>query len=853
MPPTSGASLSSFGAHKAVAGRRYLLASEFQRLDPETWEWVERRCTAVGLSCGRDFNLVRVSEIASALALLDYADFETAPFPALRRSWRMDLTTERVTFRDYSRSTNPPILHRKELLLPAEHPDRPQLEALTRDAEALGLFDNPTAIGFRAQWQALIASRGYFLVGYRLAPLANATPGEDLVASCHDQDLSIHRQLTALSRSTLSAPMQALLRHELIRPGIEVFDYGCGKGDDLRALQTLGIEASGWDPHYRPDGTRQAADVVNLGFVINVIEQFDERIEALQQAFTLCREVLAVAVMLEVNRDPRQPVYRDGYRTSRATFQKYYSQSELQLFVEEVLGSEAHSVGPGVVFAFKAQAAEHRYLLGLKGNRTRAHRAILRERQLPAPRAHVSRPARTAEVNHLLDRLWEISLTLGREPVEEEFREFERIRQEFGSLRRALRQCFAEHDQSLLKVAAEDRKADILVAMALRAFNHKRQFSERNPEFRRDIKVLFGTLRRAEREALDLLFSVKESEVINAAAQRASELSLGWLEPDESLQVHTSYIKELPPVLRIYIACALSLYGDAGAADLVKVHIRTGKLTLTTYDDFVGHGLPRLLFRAKVRMREQKIDLFEYDARSAPFLFRKSRYINEEFPGYAEQLALEEQLEHLGLLNFTDYGPPAAEFARALADLRWQVEGRLARRTTSCPDIEDLCGRFFTYRQLIECGATWERLRPMNRPLRAESYDALRDLTRYILDPVVEYFGMVMLTYCYAGPVLSKEIGRGIEPRRDQHAACELNSRGRSICARGGAAIDFYVADESMLEVARWVIAQTPFDRLYYYGDNRPIHVSYGPEHSQAIYVIQEVRGHRVPKAVTSL
>ena len=41
--------------------------------------------------------------------------------------------------------------------------------------------------------------------------------------------------------------------------------------------------------------------------------------------------------------------------------------------------------------------------------------------------------------------------------------------------------------------------------------------------------------------------------------------------------------------------------------------------------------------------------------------------------------------------------------------------------------------------------------------------------------------------------------------------------------------MDFIVDDEDMLDVARWVVANTPFDRLYVYGPDLPIHVSYGP------------------------
>jgi hypothetical protein len=39
--------------------------------------------------------------------------------------------------------------------------------------------------------------------------------------------------------------------------------------------------------------------------------------------------------------------------------------------------------------------------------------------------------------------------------------------------------------------------------------------------------------------------------------------------------------------------------------------------------------------------------------------------------------------------------------------------------------------------------------------------------------------------------------------------------------------VDFLVEDEDMGEVADWIAENVPFDRLYFYGINRPIHVSY--------------------------
>ena len=113
------------------------------------------------------------------------------------------------------------------------------------------------------------------------------------------------------------------------------------------------------------------------------------------------------------------------------------------------------------------------------------------------------------------------------------------------------------------------------------------------------------------------------------------------------------------------------------------------------------------------------------------------------------------------------------------------------------------------------------------------------------------WFGMIRLTYGFCSPELAREIPARIDPKLDQHAAHELNRRGRPVCARLGAAVDFIVEDEDMLEVARWVAANTPFDRLYFYGADRPIHVSYGPEQSrQVVRMVPAAGGRLVPRVV---
>jgi hypothetical protein len=117
------------------------------------------------------------------------------------------------------------------------------------------------------------------------------------------------------------------------------------------------------------------------------------------------------------------------------------------------------------------------------------------------------------------------------------------------------------------------------------------------------------------------------------------------------------------------------------------------------------------------------------------------------------------------------------------------------------------------------------------------------------LDPTIDYFGGIRLTYGLCTSELGRHIKKRVSHELDQHAACEQKQNGRFICDRQGAACDFIVDDEDMLEVARWITLNLPFDRLYYYGMDSPIHVSFGPNQSRvALKMIPNAAGMRLPR-----
>ena len=116
-------------------------------------------------------NVIKLYRYEAKLAFLSYADFETKPFPALVASHLVDLASLSVKKRSYAKSENPPILHRKELLVGAEHPHYTMFSQLTQDCERAELFVEPTRIGFQKAWQALLIQRRLQVVGHQLRTL----------------------------------------------------------------------------------------------------------------------------------------------------------------------------------------------------------------------------------------------------------------------------------------------------------------------------------------------------------------------------------------------------------------------------------------------------------------------------------------------------------------------------------------------------------------------------------------------------------------------------------------------------------------------------------------------------------
>jgi DNA phosphorothioation-associated putative methyltransferase len=541
------------------------------------------------------------------LSLLSYPTFDEYPYPALSKSYTIDLQEIKVREADYSGSLNPPILHRRESFVMPDHAKVDEFKAFTSEGEIAGLYENTKLIGFRNGWAKTISRKGYYLDSSGHLSKKHDAPIEDIPEGSL---VKIQRHRTAIERNQLSQPLQILARHNYLNGSWSIFDYGCGRGDDLRELEAHGLDAKGWDPNFFPESDKEPADVVNLGFVLNVIEDRAERDKTLLSAWSLTEQILVASIMVAGESVISQfKPYKDGVVTKANTFQKYYAQSEFKLYLETLLDTNAIAVGTGIFFVFKDPIAEQEFLLKRqKVIRTWDYKTKSTKQKKTAKISE----SKFAEQKNLFDAFWRVSLDLGRIPANDEFELSDEIRALAGShlsAHQALKNYF---DESEYDKAVSKRKDDLLVYFALGLFEKRRPYSKFPLSLQRDIKAFFRNHTNALDHANELLFSIAEPELIETECNNCyQDLEKGYLDDGHSFTIHESLIPALTPVLRTYVGCATTLYGNLEDVDLVKIHMTSGKVTFLEYDDWDKEE-PKLEYRIKVRMRDQDFDVFDH-------------------------------------------------------------------------------------------------------------------------------------------------------------------------------------------------------------------------------------------------
>jgi DNA phosphorothioation-associated putative methyltransferase len=580
---------------------------------PETLHTVVKNVAKALKIKSDEWNLIKFYKRDFKVAFLSYPDFEQYAYPPLKQSITVDLQKLSHRKADYSKSDNPPILHRKETFVPDSFPLVNTFKEITTEGESAGLYESPRTIGFRKNWERLISTKGYFLDE---AGRLHRKGEEEIRRVRSDFTGEVERHRTAIDRNQLSAPMQILAKHDYLNGSYSVLDYGCGKADDIRELEAHSIDCLGWDPVHLPENDIEPCDIVNLGFVLNVIENREERIETFKRAYEYADKLLIASVMIGGESTiSRFTPYKDGIITSRNTFQKYYSQSEFKYFIESTLRENAVAVGQGIFIIFKDKIEEQNFLL------KRQH--VKRDWQQLSPR--VKKTPEKVITKDIIEKhtalfydFWSLCLDLGRLPAIQEFEFSQQLRRIAGSHKKAFEALVIKNGKKLFKKAEYARKCDLLVYFALGLFEKRKSYKDMPESLKRDIRAFFDNYSTAVALATEALFSVGNTTLIETMAKTAyKDLDNGEFDKSHHWTIHKNLLERLPPELRIYIGCAVQYYGEIDNIDLVKIHFNSGKVTLLRYDDW-SKKEPLLIERIKIKLKEQDIDFFNYSGKFTP-------------------------------------------------------------------------------------------------------------------------------------------------------------------------------------------------------------------------------------------
>ena len=558
-----------------------------------------------------------------------YPDFDCDPHPKLQKTIIVDVQKRQVFQRQYQNVENPPILHRKETFVHRDYPLYQEFAQLTAEELALGLLDNARVIGTLQQWQRLLFDHGLDFAGHHVVcPLNNNYAVK--------KDFNAEQPVVALHRTELSRPVRIVLEKKLLTPDTSFFDYGCGHGDDVAQLRDRGYQSHGWDPYYCSKNSLKSADIVNIGYVINVIEDATERQQALVEAWSLTKKILIVAAQVLVNnRQKGVLAYGDSVLSDRDTAQKYYEQTELKKYIDSTLDVNAIAVDLGIFIIFR------------NSNQAEIFRSSRFVSQLKTPK--VNRELQSFEEHQeLLIPLMKFYAKRGRIPIKDELEQEAAIKEEFKTYRRAFNVILQSSNKAEWDAIKEKRRQDLLVYLAIGNFKDRPTIRKIASAIKEDAKALLISYKQACLLADILLLGVSNLEKIGDLCQNSPV----GKQLKGAPAIHVSALDKLPPLLRVYEGCASRVYGRLENANIVKLYYNRPKVSYLYYPEFDTVAHPTLKTTMEVDIQNLAVVYNDIsDEPNPPILHRKNALVAPDYPHYQEFSQLIRQEQELGLLD----------------------------------------------------------------------------------------------------------------------------------------------------------------------------------------------------------
>ena len=159
-------SLNSLFKGKVVGGASYFHQSAIHIIDDIYKDLIAKASILNENSC--KWNVVKFdNQDSHRLSFLKYQSFDNYEFPCLEKSYQVNLNELTFKSRNHSEK-NPPVLHRKELLIDPSYHNYEIFCKLTKELEKLGVFKNITKLGTRLRWEEELQRLGIIVQGHEI-------------------------------------------------------------------------------------------------------------------------------------------------------------------------------------------------------------------------------------------------------------------------------------------------------------------------------------------------------------------------------------------------------------------------------------------------------------------------------------------------------------------------------------------------------------------------------------------------------------------------------------------------------------------------------------------------------------
>jgi DNA phosphorothioation-associated putative methyltransferase len=327
--------------------------------------------------------------------------------------------------------------------------------------------------------------------------------------------------------------------------------------------------------------------------------------------------------------------YSDGIITRRNTFQKYYEQEELKVYIDQVLNVDSIPVALGIYFVFRdLTQAEAFRLSRFRSRATTPKVKILLKR--------------FEDYEDLLKPLMIFYTERGRLPVKRELENELELKAEFGGFKRAFQVISQVTQPEDWEIISEKRRQDLLLYFALSKFSGRPQVKDLDLPRKEDIKALFGGYQQLCLMADLMLASLRDFKKLS---DLCTAISVGK-KLKNLLIIHISVLETLPTLLRLYEGCAREAIGRLEQANVIKLSFRQAKITYLYYPDFDVIPHPTLQTSMEIDLKSLQVRYRDYyDDENPPILHEKDRLVSPDYPNYDNFAKLTQQERDWGLLD----------------------------------------------------------------------------------------------------------------------------------------------------------------------------------------------------------